>query len=109
MATLNNFRLVVYLTQPAISLQIKALEEDLSVQLFDRSGAHIALTRAASALLGCCERVGKLLAHAERDIAALSGEHAGQPALGASTTIAQYVLPGFSENFSSSILVSYQR
>ena len=55
MARLDNFRLVVfravaeqlsfrkaaeelYLTQPAVSLQIKALEEDLGVQLFDRTG-----------------------------------------------------------------------
>ena len=58
MASLDNFRLVVfrtvaeqrsfrkaaeelYLTQPAVSLQIKALEEDIGVQLFDRTGAHI--------------------------------------------------------------------
>ena len=55
MASLDNFRLVVfravaeqlnfrkaaeelYLTQPAVSFQIKALEEDLGVQLFDRTG-----------------------------------------------------------------------
>jgi DNA-binding transcriptional LysR family regulator len=110
MASLDNFRLVVfravaehlsfrkaaeelYLTQPAVSLQIKALEEDLGVQLFDRAGAHIALTGAGIILLGYCEKVSKLLLNAEHEIAALSGEHAGQLALGASTTIAQYVLP----------------
>ena len=110
MASLDNFRLVVfrevaehlsfrkaaeglYLTQPAVSLQIKALEEELGVQLFDRAGAHIALTKAAIILLRYCEKVSKLLADAEHEIAALSGEHAGQLALGASTTIAQYVLP----------------
>jgi DNA-binding transcriptional LysR family regulator len=83
----------LYLTQPAVSLQIKALEEDLGVQLFDRAGAHIALTGAGIILLGYCEKVSKLLLNAEHEIAALSGEHAGQLALGASTTIAQYVLP----------------
>ena len=110
MASLENFRLVVfgavaeqlsfrkaaeelYLTQPAVSLQIKALEEDLGVQLFDRSGAHISLTPAGKTLLDYCEQVKALLVQAEHDIAALSGEHAGQLALGASTTIAQYVLP----------------
>ena len=110
MANLENFRVVVfravaeqssfrkaaeelYLTQPAVSLQIKALEEDLGVQLFDRTGAHITLTAAGSVLLGYAQQVNALLAQTEHDIAALSGEHAGQLALGASTTIAQYVLP----------------
>jgi DNA-binding transcriptional LysR family regulator len=110
MASLENFRLVVfravaehlsfrkaaeelYLTQPAVSLQIKALEEDLGVQLFDRAGSHIALTKAGDKLLGFAIQVGALLRQAEHEIAASCGEHAGRLALGASTTIAQYVLP----------------
>ncbi|HEX4756400.1 MAG TPA: selenium metabolism-associated LysR family transcriptional regulator [Terracidiphilus sp.] len=110
MASLDNFRLVVfrkvadhhsfrkaaeelYLTQPAVSLQIKALEEDLGVQLFDRTGTQIKLTAAGRVLLGFAEQASSLLLQAERDIAALSGDHAGHLALGASTTIAQYVLP----------------
>ena len=110
MASLENFRLMVfravaeqlsfrkaaeelYLTQPAVSLQIKALEEDLGVQLFDRSGAHITMTPAGRVLLEYAAQVNAHLVQAEREIAALSGEHVGQLALGASTTIAQYVLP----------------
>ncbi len=110
MASLENFRLVVfravaeqcsfrkaaeelYLTQPAVSLQIKALEEDLGVQLFDRTGSRIALTEAGKTLLEYARQVNTLLTEAEHRIAALSGEHAGHLALGASTTIAQYVLP----------------
>jgi DNA-binding transcriptional LysR family regulator len=116
MANLENFRVVVfravaeqssfrkaaeelYLTQPAVSLQIKALEEDLGVQLFDRTGAHITLTAADSVLLGYAQQVNALLAQTEHVIAALSGEHAGQLALGASTTIAQYVLPRLLSEF----------
>jgi DNA-binding transcriptional LysR family regulator len=83
----------LYLTQPAVSLQIKALEEDIGVQLFDRTGVQIALTAAGGILLRYCEEVRKLLIQTEREIAALRGEHAGHLALGASTTIAQYVLP----------------
>jgi DNA-binding transcriptional LysR family regulator len=110
MASLDNFRLVVfrkvadqlsfrkaaeelYLTQPAVSLQIKALEEDLGVQLFDRTGTQIRLTAAGRVLVGYAEQASSLLLQAERDIAALSGDHSGHLALGASTTIAQYVLP----------------
>ena len=110
MASLDNFRLVVfrkvadqlsfrkaaeelYLTQPAVSLQIKALEEDLGVQLFDRTGTHIELTAAGRVLLRFAEQASSILEQAENEIAALSGDHAGHLALGASTTIAQYVLP----------------
>jgi len=116
MASLDNFRMVVfrkvaeqrsfrkaaeelYLTQPAVSLQIKALEEDLGVQLFDRTGAQIRLTIAGQVLLSYSEKVSSLLIQAEREIAALSGDQAGSLALGASTTIAQYVLPRLLSEF----------
>lgn len=116
MASLENFRLVVfravaeelsfrkaadqlYLTQPAVSLQIKALEEELGVQLFDRTGHSIVLTPAGRVLLGYACQSGDLLLAAEQEIAALHGVHAGNLALGASTTIAQYVLPGLLSGF----------
>lgn len=83
----------LYLTQPAVSLQIKALEEDLGVQLFDRAGSRVALTPAGRTLLGYAEKVNEVLLQAEQEIAAMSGELAGHLTLGASTTIAQYVLP----------------
>jgi len=60
-AQLENFRLKVFravaehlnfrkaserlfLTQPAVTLQIKALEDDLGVRLFDRTGNRVSLT-----------------------------------------------------------------
>ena len=118
MTSLENFRLVVfravaeqlsfrkaaeelYLTQPAVSLQIKALEEDLGVQLFDRAGSRISLTAAGTALREYAQRVHALLIEAEQRVTAFSGEHAGHLALGASTTIAQYVLPRLLGSFCS--------
>jgi LysR family transcriptional regulator, transcriptional activator of the cysJI operon len=117
MANLDNFRLVVfravaeqrsfrkaaeelYLTQPAVSLQIKALEEDIGVQLFDRTGARIALTKAGKVLLDYSRQANVLFVQAEHEIAALSGDQAGLLALGASTTIAQYLLPRMLGEFS---------
>lgn len=110
MASFDNFRLVVfravasqrsfrkaaeelYLTQPAVSLQIKALEQDIGVQLFDRTGTHIVLTNAGEVLLRYSQQTHALFVQAEQEIATLSGDQAGQLALGASTTIAQYLLP----------------
>jgi len=118
MANLDNFRLVVfrtvaeqhsfrkaaeelYLTQPAVSLQIKALEEELGAKLFDRTGAHVRLSPAGSVLLGYARRAHELLAGAVHEIAALNGKLAGKLALGASTTIAQYVLPRLLGEFSA--------
>jgi DNA-binding transcriptional LysR family regulator len=117
MASLDNFRLVVfravaeqqsfrkaaeelYLTQPAVSLQVKALEEDIGVQLFDRTGTRIKLTEAGKVLLEYSRQAHALFVQAEQKIAALSGDHIGQLALGASTTIAQYVLPRLLGEFS---------
>ena len=110
MASLENFRLVVfravaeqhsfrkaaeelYLTQPAVSLQIKALEEDLGAQLFDRSGAEVRLTHVGEVLLEHARQSHELLHQAEHEIAASGGEQGGRLRLGASTTIAQYLMP----------------
>ena len=51
------------------------------------------MTEAGKVLLGYSQQANALFVQAEQEIAALSGDHAGQLALGASTTIAQYVLP----------------
>lgn len=83
----------LYLTQPAVTLQIKALEEELGVPLFDRTGRQIALTAAGSVLLEYVRQIDGLLAAAEQKIAALRGSVAGELRIGVSTTIAQYVLP----------------
>ena len=83
----------LYLTQPAVTLQIKALEEDVGVPLFDRTGTHVALTAAGSVLLDHVRRVDELLGEAEQAIAALGGTVGGELRIGVSTTIAQYVLP----------------
>jgi DNA-binding transcriptional LysR family regulator len=81
------------LSQPAVTLQIKALEEELGVQLFDRSSARIALTPAGRTLLQYVRRIEKLTAEARGKLAAFAGEQRGELRLGASLTIAQYILP----------------
>jgi LysR family transcriptional regulator, transcriptional activator of the cysJI operon len=119
MNSLENFRLTVfrkvaeqlsfrkaaeelYLTQPAVSQQIKALEEELGVVLLDRSGSQVKLTPAGTALLQYAEESGRLLREARHAIANLSGTQSGVLSLGASTTIAQYVLPRLLSEFCGS-------
>ncbi|MGO9259262.1 MAG: selenium metabolism-associated LysR family transcriptional regulator [Bryobacteraceae bacterium] len=83
----------LYLSQPAVSLQIKTLEEEVGLRLFDRSGSHISLTPAGDTLLGYVERLDALAAEAEGSLASFRGQVHGRLAIGASLTIAQYVLP----------------
>lgn len=81
------------LTQPAVTLQIKALEEELSIRLFDRSGNRIVLTEAGRRLLRHATKLAALAKAAEQELATLSGVQSGELHIGASTTIAQYLLP----------------
>jgi DNA-binding transcriptional LysR family regulator len=109
MAQLENFRLKVFrtvaehlnfhkageqlfLTQPAVTLQIKALESDLGVRLFDRKGGRVSLTREGSILLTYANRLAALVSEAERELGCKDGKVSGELSLGVSTTIAQYVL-----------------
>jgi DNA-binding transcriptional LysR family regulator len=109
-AQLENFRLKVFrtvaehlnfrkaaehlfLTQPAITLQIKALEDDLGIRLFDRAGNRVSLTPQGSLLLAYAKKISAIVAQAEQQLGAQDGKVSGELALGVSTTIAQYVLP----------------
>jgi LysR family transcriptional regulator, transcriptional activator of the cysJI operon len=83
----------LFLTQPAVTLQIKALEDDLGARLFDRSSGRVSLTRQGELLLRYAEQISGLLAEAEQTLAAGEGALSGTLPLGVSTTIAQYVLP----------------
>ncbi|MDR3698463.1 MAG: LysR substrate-binding domain-containing protein [Candidatus Sulfopaludibacter sp.] len=90
----------LYLTQPAVTLQIKALEEELGTKVFERSASGVHLTEAGKVLLECAGQMHQLAEEAEGRMASLKGEAAGDLVLGASTTIAQYVLPALLADFS---------
>jgi DNA-binding transcriptional LysR family regulator len=87
------------LTQPAVTQQIKALEDEFGVPLFDRGGGHIALTAGGKALLPFAEKMKELSDEAVASVAEAFGQQAGELALGASQTIGQYLLPTFVAGF----------
>jgi len=110
--TIENFRLIVFravarhssfsraaeellLTQPAVTQQIKALEEQFGHPLFHRGGGRISLTPGGAALLPFAERIKVLSEDAFVAVAQAYGQEAGELSLGASQTIAQYLLPTF--------------
>jgi DNA-binding transcriptional LysR family regulator len=116
MAQLENFRLKVFravaerlnfrkaaehllLTQPAVTLQIQALENDLGVRLFDRTAGRIALTHQGTILLNYANKLAALVADAESELGTNETEVSGELSFGVSTTIAQYVLPRLLQAF----------
>ena len=72
----------LHLTQPAITAQIKALEEELGVALFDRRPGRISLTRAGEALLPDAEAVLTAAGHLLGKARDLQGEVTGSLTLG---------------------------
>jgi DNA-binding transcriptional LysR family regulator len=83
----------LHLSQPAVSQQIHALEEELGVVLFDRGKGRIRLTDAGTTLLGYARKGARLAAEAQAALERTRGEAAGELRIGASMTVTQYVLP----------------
>ncbi len=91
----------LYMSQPAISFQIKALEEDLSVTLLQRSERKVALTEAGRLLY---PEAKQMLGHYNKikaGLDALRGLKAGHMIIGASTIPGEYLLPGIIGSFRS--------
>src|ERR671937_61337 len=83
----------LFMTQPAVTFQIKQLEEQFNTRLFDRSQGRIALTAAGAFALEYAERILALSAELDTRMKEASGQLAGPLLLGASMTIGEYVLP----------------
>lgn len=84
----------IFLTQPAISKRIAALEQDIGARLFDRVGRKIHLTPAGEALLLRTRAVLGELEDIKRDITNLSGTIAGELSIATSHHIGLHRLPG---------------
>lgn len=84
---------LLFMTQPAVTFQVKQLEEHFNTRLFERSHGKISLTPAGRLALDYAERILNLTAEMEARIAELTGQMSGPLLIGASTTIAEYMLP----------------
>jgi DNA-binding transcriptional LysR family regulator len=84
----------LFLTQPAISKRIAALEQEIGARLFDRVGRKIHLTPAGEALLMRTRAVLGELEDIKRDITNLAGTIAGELSLATSHHIGLHRLPG---------------
>ena len=83
----------LFLTQPAVSKRISALESELDVKLFDRIGKSVQLTEAGLALRPSCLRILAELEESRRIVSNLSGHIGGQLKIGTSHHIGLHRLP----------------
>jgi DNA-binding transcriptional LysR family regulator len=83
----------LHLTQPAVTSQIKTLEEGLGIALFDRIGRDITLTPAGITLLQYVRQIEAITNEAVAALAPFGGQEGIDLRIGASHTIAIYLLP----------------
>lgn len=85
----------LFITQPAVTKHIQEIENFYKCKLFERNGTKVKLTAAGITLLNYTENIFNIYRDIEFDLAALNENVKGAIKLGASTTVAQYVLPKY--------------
>ena len=91
----------LHMTQPAVTFQIRQLEEFFNTRLFDRTHNKISLTEAGEEVFGYAERIIGLYTEMDNQVRKLTGDVIGVLVIGASTTIAEYRIPTILGKFQS--------
>ena len=89
----------LFITQPAVSKRISALEKELNTHLFDRIGKKVQLTEAGRALLPCALRILAELEESRRAIANLDEKVSGKLSIATSHHIGLHRLPPILRTF----------
>ena len=90
----------LFLTQPAVSKRIQALEHTLDTPLFDRIGKSVRLTEAGHALIPSCRRIVAEIAESQRIISNLRQSTSGRLSIATSHHIGLHRLPRVLRDFS---------
>ena len=83
----------LHMTQPAVTFQVRQLEEYFNTRLLDRTHNRISLTEAGTRVYGYADKIFELYGQMENAVREMTGETSGTLTIGASTTIAEYMLP----------------
>ena len=89
----------LHMTQPAVTFQVRQLEEHFNTRLFDRTHNRISLTEAGKLVHRYADRIFELYAEMDNSIREMTGDLSGVLTIGASTTIAEYMLPALLGDF----------
>jgi DNA-binding transcriptional LysR family regulator len=83
----------LFLTQPAVSQQVKALESQLGIILFDRSGKKVMLTSEGELLFSCTERLFQIYDEIEMQFGKLRDLETGKITVGSTAVMGTYFMP----------------
>lgn len=83
----------LHMTQPAVTFQVKQLEDFFNTRLFDRTHNKITLTEAGKLVYDYADQILEHYEKMNSEVRELTGEVSGSLVIGASTTIAEYMLP----------------
>ncbi|HHJ17538.1 MAG TPA: LysR family transcriptional regulator [Gammaproteobacteria bacterium] len=89
----------LHMTQPAVTFQVRQLEEQFNTRLFDRTHNRISLTEAGKRVYEYAQRIFELYSEMDNAVREMTGDISGVLMLGASTTIAEYMLPALLGDF----------
>ncbi len=101
-ATAQNFTKaagVVHVSQPSLSVQIRALEEELGTRLFDRLGRKVALTQTGELFRDHTERALRELERATQLVQEVHGAQRGRLVVGTLATVNSYLIPPLVSQF----------
>lgn len=90
---------VLHMTQPAVTFQIRQLEEQVDTRLFDRTHNRVSLTEAGRIVFEYAEKIFEQYAEMENAIREMTDDISGSLTIGASTTISEYMLPALFGEF----------
>ena len=89
----------LYISQPAVTKHIVALEQHFNTKLFVRRGSTIELTEAGKLLQQLGTKIDHIYSLLDFELGILKDEHKGKLIIGASTTMTQYVIPPLMARF----------
>ena len=89
----------LFLTQPSVTARIQSLEREIGERLFERTGRSVTLTDAGHAFMPHAQRALTAVQEGTDAIEAVRHGDIGSIRIGASDTIATYVLPGILKQF----------
>lgn len=91
----------LHISQPAVTKHIKEIEQQFNTKLFDRKGASIQLTQSGKILYDYAIKIRGLYRDLEFEMHQVNQKQKGRLRIGASTTVAQYILPEILATFHS--------